>query len=165
MTTTWNPIWLDRFAAQTRFVYEAIADLSPEQWNMRPVEGAWSIRELVVHVVDCDLVGGWRMRRVIAEPDPAFWAFDENAFMNRLAPDKRDLNRLAQLFELHRLDLLDILRTLPAEDFERTGRHSEAGIKRLADLVQGFTQHVEGHRKHLNLKRERLAVSPTQEVY
>lgn len=160
----WDRQWLDHFEAQIDFPLQAIEGLTPTQWNERPIAGSWTIRELVVHVVDADLVGGWRMKRVIAEPNPAYWAFDQDAFQHRLAPSHRDLPRLAQLFRLHRLDLLDVLRQLPDEDFQRTGLHSEAGLQSLAQLVQTYVRHIENHRQHLNRKRQALGAAQTQEI-
>ena len=164
MTNEWDPIWLERFAAQATFPAEALAGVPAEQLDARLVEGKSSIRELVVHCVDADLVGGWRLRRVIAEPGPSFWAYDENAFLARLSPATRSLERLAELFRLHRLDLHAILSALTPDDFARTGTHSENGPMSLGQLVRVYVEHIESHRRHLNLKRTMLGLEPTREM-
>lgn len=163
MPRSWDPDLLNRFRAQIELPSQALAGLCPEQLDQHPVEGKWSVRQWIVHVVDSDLVGGWRMKRVIAETSPSYWAFDQDAFMQRLAVGKRDLPRLCELFRLHRLDLLDILGELSEEDFARTGIHSDNGVQSLGELVEIYVRHVERHVVELNRKRVLLGVAPVEE--
>src|SRR5262245_48318339 len=56
---------------------EAIAGLTPSQLNAEPVPGTWSIQQIVLHLMDSDLVGSDRMKRVIAEREPQLIGYDE----------------------------------------------------------------------------------------
>ena len=58
----------------------AIRGLSVEDLDAHPVPGTWSLREIVVHLMDSDLVGSERMKRVIAMEEPSLLGYDESAF-------------------------------------------------------------------------------------
>lgn len=40
--------------------------VSPAKTRKRPAPGKWSIAEIVAHIADTELVGGYRMRAILA---------------------------------------------------------------------------------------------------
>ena len=77
-------ILVDRFADGGPLLVQACSNLSPEVCRDHPIPGTWSIAQLVAHLLDSDLVHADRMKRVIAEEEPALLAFDENRWIDRL---------------------------------------------------------------------------------
>jgi hypothetical protein len=132
---------------------EAIAGLSPAQLNAVPVPGTWSIQQIVLHLMDSDLIGSDRMKRVIAEDKPQLIGYDESAFARELHYDKLDAEIACRIFEMNRHLTAVILRNLPDETFQRVGIHNEAGPLTLAQLVQTFVNHLERHLKFIQQKR------------
>ena len=57
----------------------------PALWDRRPAPGKWSIREIVAHLADDELVGAYRIRLILAAPGTAIQAFDQD----RAAPPGR----------------------------------------------------------------------------
>jgi uncharacterized damage-inducible protein DinB len=62
-----------------------VAGLSDEQLDAVPIPGKWSIRLVVCHIADFELVYADRMKRVIAETQPTFFGGDPDTFAAGLA--------------------------------------------------------------------------------
>src|SRR5688572_18934658 len=114
-----------QYAAGGDKLRPAIAGLTRDDLVARPGPGAWSIQELVIHLVDSDFVGTDRVKRVIAEENPPLIAFDENRWIGSLHPHDQSLDDALALFEAGRRQMARILGRLPDAAFARTGQHSE----------------------------------------
>lgn len=147
---------IDQYAVGGGKLCRAIAGLTRDDLIARPGPGAWSIHELVIHVVESDFVGMDRMKRVIAENNPPLIGFDENLWIEHHAPHEQSLDDAIVLFEVGRRQMSRILRQLPESAFSRTGQHSERGPLTLENLVQTFVTHVDHHLRFLHDKRARL---------
>ena len=147
---------IERFAADAAIYTRDLAGLDDADLDARPVVDQWTIRELVWHVVDSDIILADRMRRVIAEENPPLLAFDETAFVQRLFYGQRALELAVKLYEVNRLVMADILRRLQPSDFDRRGIHSEVGPLSLLQLLQKTVAHPLHHRKFLVEKRRLL---------
>lgn len=153
---------IERYAADATIYARDLAGLTETDLDARPVAGQWTIRELVWHVVDSDVILGDRMRRIIAEDRPSLIGFDETLFAERLFYQQRDLAPAVKLFEVNRLVMTDILRRLQASDFERVGIHSEAGPLTLLQMLEKTVAHPQHHRRFL-LEKRRLLGKPLSE--
>lgn len=147
---------IQQYAAGIKKLRPAIAGLNPDDLLAKPGPGAWSIQELLIHVVDSDLVAIDRMKRVIAEDNPPLVAFDENRWVERLFPNDQSLDDAITMFEVGRRQMVRIFEKLPDEAFQRTGVHNERGPLTLEQIVQGFAEHLEHHLKFLYDKRQRM---------
>ena len=137
----------------------AVTGLTAEQEQARPGPGAWSIAELVGHLVDSDLVGTDRMKRVIAEDNPTLLAYDENAWIARLRSAEMPIEEGVNLFTANRQRMSRILRGCAEADFARAGDHTERGRETLADLVTGYVSHLDHHLRFLYGKRANLGTA------
>jgi uncharacterized damage-inducible protein DinB len=150
---------VDRYAAGGPLLSYATQGLTRPQETARPGPGAWSINELVVHLLDADLVYGDRMKRVLAEENPTLQAFDENAWISRLEAQEMPLEETVNLFVAHRHWMTRLLKRRPESDFARAGSHTQAGRKTLADLVVSAANHLDHHLTFLYGKRGNLGVA------
>ena len=148
---------ISAFIAGAEVPATAIAKLTPEQLRARPIPGTWSIQEIVVHLWDSDLVGCDRMRRLAAMDNPLIMAYDESEFNRALSPDRLDAHGAAEIFRLNRLLFGEILKSLPAEAFARSGVHNERGRITLGGTLSGYVEHLDGHMQHLLKKRAMVA--------
>lgn len=133
--------------------------LSIAQANRRIGPGTWSVQEVAVHLLDSDLAATHRMRRIAAERQPLLVAYDENAFIARLPSDQLDLGEVLAAFDANRRFTTRWLRTLGAEDFARTGIHTERGKVTLGEIVATYAWHVEHHLAFVAGKRQALGVA------
>ena len=149
----------DRHTADRLGVREqrrAIAGLSREDLLAFPVPGTWSIQQIVIHLMDSELIGIDRMRRVIAEENPLLIGFDEKKFSQRLYYNENSPETAVTLVDLTRKEFAKVLRKLPGEAFARTGIHNEVGKVTLGELVQKYVRHLEHHLKFIAEKRSKL---------
>jgi hypothetical protein len=147
---------IERYALGGGILAYAVDGLAVEQERARPGPGAWSIAELVAHLLDSDLVYSDRMKRVIAEDNPMLVAFDESAWVARLGYQESSIGEAVELFSLNRRRTEAILRRLGDADFARAGNHSEVGRVTLAGLLATITNHVDHHLRFLYAKRANL---------
>lgn len=150
---------LNRFAAGPDLLRYAAQGLTPEQEQARPGPGAWSIAELVAHMVDSDGVGIERMKRVIAEENPTLQAYDQDAWIARLDSQSMPVAEGVALFAANRVWMTRILRKCSDADFARSGLHTEDGPKSLAKLVVGYVGHLDYHLKFFYAKRANIGVA------
>ena len=93
---------IDRYLSGGPILAYAVAGLTAEQGRARPGPGAWSIVEVVAHLVDGDLVYADRMKRVAAEENPTLVAYDENAWAARLFYQEIDVPEYVGLLTANR---------------------------------------------------------------
>ena len=136
----------------------AVSDLTAEQWHAAPVPGKWSTQQVVCHLADFELVYADRMKRVIAEECPTLFGGDPDLFAAKLSYEHRDAATELCLIECIRSQMATILRRLPVEAFERTGRHSADGPLTLAELLRRITHHIPHHLETVKEKRRALGL-------
>lgn len=149
---------IDDYAAGPERLRLATTGMSDEQLDAKPIPGTWSTRQVVCHVADFEPVYSDRMKRVIAEDEPTFFGGDPDVFAARLAYDQRNVDEEIQLVELVRRQMVNILRTLAAEEFRRTGNHFEDGPLSLETLLSRITGHIPHHVKFIEAKRDSLRI-------
>jgi len=147
---------IDRYEADADLPARAIAGLTHDDLLAHPIPGTWSVQEGILHLMDSDLVGSDRMKRVIAEPNPTLLAYDENLWVKHLGYDRADTEMACQVFRMNRKMTAAILRRLPDAAFERTGNHTERGVESLTTLVEGYVEHLHHHLKFVREKRAKL---------
>lgn len=149
---------IDEYLAGPEQLRRAVADMSKEQLEAAPIAGRWSTQQVVCHIADFELVYADRIKRVLAEEQPTLFGGDPDLFADRLAYHQRDLQEELQLIELVRVQVARILRQLTADDFHRTGNHSEDGPVSLATLLSSISNHIPHHVRFIEEKRKALGL-------
>src|SRR5439155_21245465 len=119
---------IDAYLASLPRLRRAVADLSLEQLQARPVSGKWSTLEVVCHLVDSEQAWCHRMKRVIAEERPLLIGYDESRFSAALTYHENDMEEELALLERMRRQMARTLRAQPEAAWLRTGIHSERGL-------------------------------------
>jgi uncharacterized damage-inducible protein DinB len=134
-------------------IRSAIAGLLPEQMHMRPVPGAWSIHQIVIHLLDAELILSDRIKRIIAEETPALISFDESKFTANLHYDLWSVEDAIKIIDLHRRNFVKVLRMLPPSTLARKGRHDQMGDMSAANILGRLVAHLDHHLKFVHEKR------------
>ena len=134
----------EQFGAGPKLVHEAIEGVGPSEMN-RPGGEGWSVRDVLVHLSDTELVRAVRIRQMIAEDEPAFFTFDEAVWKKKLHYLWRSPEAALSLFQQTRFSTGELLRQCDRQSWERTATHPERGVLTLADMLQIGVEHVEAH--------------------
>jgi hypothetical protein len=122
-----------------------VAGLSAEQLAFRPGPAKWSIQEVVAHLADDELVGGYRLRMILSSPGIAVQAFDQDVWARTGRYEARDVSSSLELFRILREANLALLRSLSAEEWNMFGVHTERGIESIRDIAMYFAGHDINH--------------------
>ena len=137
----------------------AIADLSVAQLTTPEAPGKWSMRHVVQHLADSELVGGYRFRVVLAQDRPPLAGYDQDRWANHLGYEDTDIQTALNDFStLRRSNLRLLERTSPAER-QRVGLHAERGEESIAHMIRLYAGHDVVHLRQLARIRERVGVT------
>lgn len=154
-----NSQLIDEYLKGPKLLRDAVAGMTREQLTARPIAGKWSTLEVVAHLADFEPVYGDRMKRILAEDEPTLFGGDPDKFAAKLAYHARDLETELCLIDCVRKQMTAILRTVSEADFQRMGRHSEAGPLSLRTFLERITSHIPHHLPFIAEKRKALSAS------
>ena len=147
---------IDRFERGGEELRRAVAGLSRDDLLAFPVPGTWSIQQIVIHLMDSELIGIDRMKRVIAEDNPLLIGYDETRFSQSLFYADQSADVAVTLVDLSRREFAKVLRKLPPAAFDRAGIHNEVGRVTLGEFVKKYVHHMDHHLKFIRDKRAKL---------
>ena len=107
--------------------------------------GSWTAHQLLVHLADTETVLLDRVRRLAADDKPLLWAFDQNAWADRLGYAQRDLATAGRLFAVARETMLELAVGFSSTTLAHAGVHTERGKVTLADTLAGIARHTRHH--------------------
>jgi len=122
-----------------------IKPLSRQQLTQRPEPGKWSIAEIVAHLADAELVGGWRLRLIAGNNGAPIQAFDQDVWVQTFDYAHCDPKISLQTFRLLRENNLRMLKALPKNLWDNYGMHQERGKETIAHIVRMFAGHDLNH--------------------
>ena len=111
----------------------------------RPATGKWSVSEIVAHLADAEIVGGFRMRLILGAPGTPIAAFDQDSWVTSGHYEKRDPRKSVEQFRVLREANLALLKSLTAEQWKHYGIHSERGQETIEHIVRMFAGHDINH--------------------
>lgn len=120
-----------------------IDPLSAAHADRSPEPGKWSIREIVAHLADCELVFSFRLRQALSEDHPIIQPFDQGVWGERYAA--YDLASGLTLFTAARNWNLKLLTTVTEPDRHRPTTHPERGTMTLWTIVETMAGHDINH--------------------
>ena len=136
---------LERFRRGAELLAFAMTGAAGPELDFKPGPDKWSVRQILCHLADSELVGAMRLRQVIAEDNPVLPAYDEKAWAERLDYSRRKPSHVIESFRRTRGENYELLKDLPTETFARTGAHSQRGLVTLSDLLRVYAEHAENH--------------------
>ena len=148
------PALLERYRRGAEVLAVVLTGVFGEEEDYRLAPGKWSVREIVAHLADAELVGAHRFRQVIAEDNPTLIVYDQDAWTRNLDYKRRKPKQSLETFRRIRAENYELLKDLPESAFARTGMHSENGSMTLRQLLEGYAGHAESHAQQLQELRE-----------
>lgn len=137
---------LRRTPEALRATVEGLAD---EQIGRAEAPGKWSMRQVLAHLADSDLVVGCRVRMILAHDRPPLLGYDQDAFADRLRYAASDHRESLERFAVLRRSNLRLLEGAAPEELERVGVHAERGDESVAHTMRLAAAHDLLHLRQL----------------
>ncbi|HOL72063.1 MAG TPA: DinB family protein [Bryobacteraceae bacterium] len=153
---------LERFRRGAELVATAMTGAAGPELDFVPEPGKWSVRQIVAHLADSEIVAADRFRRIIAEENPTLISYDQDAWARNLNYARRRTSDSLETFRRLRAENWELLKDLPESAFERKATHSERGTITLLDLLKIYAAHPEAHARQLMEVRNRYKEAKKQ---
>lgn len=138
----------DNFLMIKTFIYS----LPPGKLLHRYRPGKWSIKEILVHIVDDERIYAYRALRFARNKKAGLTGFDQDAYVQYSEADDRDLDSIFEEYEAVRKATIALFNGLPESSLDRMGH----GIGTFNDAtVRALVYHIAGHElHHINFIKE-----------
>ena len=143
---------MESLQATPRDLARLVRPLSDDEGRWQPAPDAWSVAQIIAHLAYGEIGFLARLKRVVAEDNPAVEYIDD--------PGGHDLNpplaTLLEGFVARRAQTVALLAGLAQRDWGRPLVHPTVGPSRLRDQVQIFVDHDSEHLAEIVRLREQL---------
>lgn len=129
--------------------------ISEDVFNYRPSwDGAWTIKEHLIHTVDSETNGFIRIKSIIAQPNTECYVMDEELWTSNLTRKNEDPAKYLQLFSLIRNIVYDLIKDEPEDNwthnyFIRNYMGEKKEIT-LDQAIQLYIRHLSNHIDYMN---------------
>jgi uncharacterized damage-inducible protein DinB len=141
-------------AATPGGVRVAVQGLNESQLNTPYRDGGWTVRQVVHHLADSHMNAYVRWRLALTEPEPTIKPYNEAAWAKledaANAPIEVSLNLLEPLHERW----VRLLHSVNPEEYARTFRHPEHGVRTLDWMLFLYAWHGRHHTAHITELRK-----------
>ena len=145
---------LEVLRATPQALARSIDGLTAAQVGRPEAPGKWSMRQVLRHMADSDLVWGYRVRMILAHDRPAITGYDQDLWADRLHYDEADPQESLREFGVLRESNLRLLKHATPADLTRVGVHAERGEESVAHLIRLYAGHDLLHLRQLARIRE-----------
>src|SRR6185295_18014927 len=119
------PSLLERFRRGAELLAVVLTGVFGEEEDFVTAPGKWSIRQIVAHLADAELVGAHRFRQVIAEDNPTLMAYDQDKWTANLDYGRRKPKSSLETFRRIRGENYELLKGLQEDVFVSAAEHTE----------------------------------------
>ncbi|HEV8661889.1 MAG TPA: DinB family protein [Candidatus Methylomirabilis sp.] len=144
-------------AATAGRLRRAMAGVSQTDLARRPAPDKWSIREIICHLADVEVVNGWRYRMILAQSGSPLTAFDQDLWASEMAYRRQEPKVALETFAALRRRHLALIRKTPRSSWTRFGIHQERGRITFRDLVEWEAAHDLNHLAQVDRIRRLLS--------
>ena len=137
-----------------RAVVEALDGVTEEELD-RCVDGEWTPRQIAHHLADSEMMSAIRIRRLLAEPQPVLYGYDEKGFAERLTAD-RPVAPSLEAMRFARETSAQLMERMSEDDWRIVGTHTESGAYGAEDWLRIYAAHAHDHAAQITRARGRI---------
>lgn len=128
-----------------------IESLSEEKMNFRYAEGKWTIKEMMLHIIDTERIFCYRALRFARKDSTNLSGFEENDYASNSFADQRSTASLLSEYAAVRIASLELFKNLDENvlDFTGTANNKSISVRALGYCIAGHEMH------HLSVIKER----------
>src|SRR6266446_8925923 len=132
-------------AATSKKLERLIKGVPTAKLKKRPAPDKWSVGEILAHLADTEIVGGFRIRMILGAPGTPIPGFDQDAWVTSGHYDKRDPRKSVEQFRVVREANLALFKSLTPQQWKHYGMHSERGQETIEHIVRMYAGHDINH--------------------
>jgi DinB superfamily len=132
-------------AATPKKLARLIKGVPAARLKKRPALDKWSVSEILAHLSETEIVGGFRMRLVLGAPGILLTPFDQDVWVKSGHYEKRDPRKSLEQFRVLREGNLALLKSLTPEQWKHHGLHAERGVETIEHMVRMYAGHDLNH--------------------
>lgn len=134
-----------------RVVSEALAGITEEELD-RSVGVEWTPRQIAHHLADSEMMSAIRIRRLLTEPEPVIFGYDEKAFAEKLTSD-RPIAPSIEAMRWARETCSQLIDRMTEADWHIVGTHTESGQYGTEDWLRIYAAHAHEHANQIKRAR------------
>ena len=132
-------------------VKDLFLSMPGEKLLYRYAPGKWTLKEILVHLVDDERIYTYRALRFARNETKVLHGFNQDDFVKFSGANERDLHNILEEYDAVRKATIAFFNGLPDEALTRVGRTNESMAS-----VRALAYHITGHElHHLNIIREK----------
>jgi len=144
---------LDHLSTQVARTKSFIASIPPTRLLHRYAPDKWSIKDILVHIVDDERIFSYRALRFARNEHRNLIGFDQDEYARYAEADMRSVQTILEEYDAVRQATIALFANLPGDSLGRlghgTGTANDATVRALAYHIAGHELH------HLDIIRER----------
>lgn len=144
-TSLEHEMLLSRLAAAPAHFQALLARLEDADSVTTATAGEWSPHEVVAHMRAANDILEPRVFQVLVRPNTPLIGFDEDRWLQVLGYARLPVTDLLQTMAWRRRELVNALRNVAPEDWERTGIHEVRGPMTVYELATQIADHEQEH--------------------
>lgn len=142
---------LELLKANAQTITKLFLSLDPETLLYRYAEGKWSLKEVLVHLVDDERIYAYRALRFARNDARRLGGFDQDAYISESEANARPLPEILKEYHAVRLSTLLMYNGFPDKALKRSGSTDEFTASVCALLF-----HIAGHEiNHLKIIQQK----------
>ena len=138
-----DPIAMQRETPRT--LAGLIEGAPDEVLGRRPAPGKWSVRAILAHMAEDELVSSWRYRQMIEHDGATLLGFDQDQWARLGDYDSWTAREALEMFRLLREANLRMFARLTPVEWQCCGTHVERGKITVEDLARMMAGHDVNH--------------------
>ena len=137
-------------------IKELIYALSPEKLTYRYDTDKWTIKEILVHLIDDERIFAYRALRYARNDKTPLPGFEEKDYAKYSSANERSLDNIFEEYWSVRLSTLLLFQNLPEESLLRKGSIVDVDGANYERTVRALLYHLAGHElRHIRIIKER----------
>lgn len=147
-----NHLW-ENFQEIKKFIQQ----IPEEKLHYRYDKGKWTIKEILVHLIDDERIFAYRALRYARNDSTPLHGFDQDRYAIQSLANERSLDSIFEEYETVRKATLSLFQNLPEESLLRSGKGIDYdGSIINKRTVRALAYHIAGHElRHFNIIKER----------
>jgi uncharacterized damage-inducible protein DinB len=144
-------ILLDELELSSNHFIDFLKTIPVEKHEFRYAEGKWTIKDIVLHLIDAERIFTYRALRIARKDQTPLPGFEENDYVETAFANSRTMEDLIEEFATVRRATVSLFKTFSVEQLTQMGTASEkpVSVRAIGFITLGHQKH------HVNVILER----------